>query len=58
MGNEAIVNLFVQRVILGTTPFNEVPNKLKDDVEKALIDAGLGYFTIEENLNKEEINNG
>jgi hypothetical protein len=55
--NEAIINLFVQRVILGSTPFEDVPNKLKDDVEKALIDSGLGYFTIKDEL-KEENKNG
>lgn len=53
--NESIVNLFVNRVILGKTKFSEVPNQLKDAVEEKLVEAGLGYFTI---MESEENKNG
>ena len=35
-----IVNLFVNRVIVGKCKFNEVPNKIKENVKTTLIDAG------------------
>ena len=35
-----IVNLFVNRVIVGKCEFNEVPNKIKEKVKTTLIDAG------------------
>ena len=34
------VNLFANSVIVGKCEFNEVPNKIKEKVKTALIDAG------------------
>lgn len=35
---------FAQRVILGKTTFEEVPNTLKPDVAEILIESGLEYL--------------
>ena len=35
-----IVNLFVNRVIVGKCKFDDVPNKIKENVKTALIDTG------------------
>lgn len=36
-----IVKLFVERVINEKTKFNDVPNSLKEDVKKILIEKGF-----------------
>lgn len=42
-----MVEFFAQRVILGKTPFSQVPAKLKNGVRNYLIELGLESLTDE-----------
>ena len=44
-GEEMMAMFFAQRVILGKTMFQDVPEKLKAQVQEILTDSGLGELT-------------
>lgn len=48
-----MAEFFAQRVVLGKTEFKNVPESLKADVAKILIDQGLENFVPDEYKTKE-----